>query len=141
MRIPIVPGSDPRLAYGDLHSRGVRGVILEAFGVGNMPDKPEHGWLSWLKDQRRKGLQVGGMEMQVHMPCEGFQLCFWWSGGQGGALYYSELIGTGLHWPCAARPGVPGHHIKGVYHSSSAGARLEQAMKSPPWCYLARMVL
>lgn len=35
-------------------------MVLEAFGVGNMPDKNEHGWLAWLKDQRKKGLQVGG---------------------------------------------------------------------------------
>ena len=60
MRIPIVPGSDPRQAYGDLYGRGVRGVVLEAFGVGNMPDRPDQGWLSWLKDQRRRGLQVCG---------------------------------------------------------------------------------
>lgn len=46
------------LCYGDLASRGVKGVVLEAFGVGNIPDEPKHGWLPWLKDQRRKGLQV-----------------------------------------------------------------------------------
>ena len=32
VRLPIVPGSDPRIAYGDLVQRGVKGVILEAFG-------------------------------------------------------------------------------------------------------------
>lgn len=53
-----MPGSDPRVAYGNLVGRGVRGIILESFGVGNMPDTPEHGWLPWLKDQRKKGLQV-----------------------------------------------------------------------------------
>jgi len=58
IRIPIVPGSDPRVAYGDLMGRGVRGVILESFGVGNMPDTPEHGWMQWLRDQRKKGLQI-----------------------------------------------------------------------------------
>jgi len=58
LRIPIVPGSDPRQAYGDVYARGVRGVVLETFGVGNMPDLPMHGWLPWLRQQRRKGLQV-----------------------------------------------------------------------------------
>ncbi|KAL0051691.1 hypothetical protein WJX82_000327 [Trebouxia sp. C0006] len=58
IRLPIVPGSDPRTAYGDLVARGVKGVILEAFGVGNMPDLPQQGWLPWLKSQRKKGLQV-----------------------------------------------------------------------------------
>ncbi|KAA6416993.1 MAG: hypothetical protein FRX49_04176 [Trebouxia sp. A1-2] len=58
IRLPIVPGSDPRTAYGDLVERGVKGVILEAFGVGNMPDLPQQGWLPWLKSQRKKGLQV-----------------------------------------------------------------------------------
>jgi L-asparaginase type I len=56
MRVPIVPGSDPRVAYGDLYGRGVRGVVLEAFGVGNMPD--QDGWLEWLAEQRQRGLQV-----------------------------------------------------------------------------------
>ncbi|KAK9810997.1 hypothetical protein WJX73_004737 [Symbiochloris irregularis] len=58
IRIPIVPGSDPRLAYGDLASRGVKGIVLEAFGVGNMPDTADAGWLPWLREQRSKGLQV-----------------------------------------------------------------------------------
>lgn len=57
MRVPIVPGCDPRIAYGNLYERGVRGIVLEAFGVGNMPDLKD-GWLAWLKQQRSKGLQV-----------------------------------------------------------------------------------
>lgn len=32
IRLPIVPGSDPRSAYGDLVDRGVKGVVLEAYG-------------------------------------------------------------------------------------------------------------
>lgn len=58
MRLPIVPGADPRVMYGDLVQRGVKGVVLEAFGVGNMPDLPQQGWLPWLRQQRKKGLQV-----------------------------------------------------------------------------------
>lgn len=58
VRIPIVPGSDPRMAYGDVWARGVRGVVLEVFGVGNMPDTIEAGWLPWLEEQRSKGLKV-----------------------------------------------------------------------------------
>ncbi|KIZ06467.1 Glutamyl-tRNA(Gln) amidotransferase subunit D [Monoraphidium neglectum] len=58
IRIPIVPGSDPRLCYGDLMARGVKGVVLETFGVGNMPDSANLGWLPWLKDQTKKGLKV-----------------------------------------------------------------------------------
>lgn len=58
MRIPIVPGCDPRQAYGDVYGRGVRGVVLEAFGVGNMPDLAQHGWIPWLRQQRKRGLQV-----------------------------------------------------------------------------------
>lgn len=57
----MVPGSDPRTAYGDLYGRGVRGVVLEAFGVGNLPDQSGDGWLPWLKDQTAKGLQVCGV--------------------------------------------------------------------------------
>ncbi|CAG9467813.1 unnamed protein product [Pedinophyceae sp. YPF-701] len=58
IRIPIIPGSDPRTLYGDLHGRGVRGIVLEAFGVGNMPDLASQGWMPWLKQQTKKGLQV-----------------------------------------------------------------------------------
>jgi len=58
IRVPIVPGSDPRIMYGDLAERGVRGIILESFGVGNMPDTASAGWLPWLRQQRKKGLQV-----------------------------------------------------------------------------------
>lgn len=54
IRIPIVPGSDPRKMYGDLVDRGVRGIVLEAFGVGNMPDTASSGWLPWLRQQRKK---------------------------------------------------------------------------------------
>jgi L-asparaginase len=57
MRVSVIPGCDPRIAYGDLYTRGVRGVILEAFGVGNLPDKRD-GWLPWLRDQRKKGMQI-----------------------------------------------------------------------------------
>jgi hypothetical protein len=37
---------------------GVRGIVLEAFGVGNFPDLPQQGWVPWLRQQTRKGLQV-----------------------------------------------------------------------------------
>ena len=57
IRIPIIPGSDPRQMYGDVAARGVKGVVLEAFGVGNMPDR-DAGWLPWLRDQRKKGVLV-----------------------------------------------------------------------------------
>lgn len=57
-RIPIVPGIRPDVVYGDLYGRGVRGAVLESFGVGNMPDTRKTGWIDWLKTQRKKGLEV-----------------------------------------------------------------------------------
>lgn len=59
IRVPIVPGSNPQQAYGDVVSRGVRGIVLEAFGVGNMPDTDEDGWLPWLTDQQHKSTELG----------------------------------------------------------------------------------
>ena len=44
--------------YGDLTQRKVRGVVLESFGVGNMPDLPAQGWLPWLKSNIKQGLKV-----------------------------------------------------------------------------------
>lgn len=58
VRIPVVPGVTPQIAYGDLVARGVRGAIIEAFGVGNIPDQKSSGWMDWFKDQRKKGLEV-----------------------------------------------------------------------------------
>ena len=58
LRVPVVPGLDPRTAYGDVHERGIRGMVLEAFGVGNMPDLEKDGWLPWLIDQRSKDVLV-----------------------------------------------------------------------------------
>ncbi|CAL8461743.1 g1274 [Coccomyxa elongata] len=58
IRIPIIPGCDPRAAYGDLKARNVRGVVLESFGVGNMPDLPRLGWIPWLKKTVKAGIKV-----------------------------------------------------------------------------------
>ena len=54
LRVPMVPGCAPEKAYGDLYARGVRGVVLEAFGVGNMPMSEDDvsGWIPWLRSQR-----------------------------------------------------------------------------------------
>ena len=54
--MPVIPGVDPRIAYGKLADRNIRGVILEAFGVGNMPDLPKFGWLPWLRSIRKEVL-------------------------------------------------------------------------------------
>ena len=56
-----MPGCDPRVAYGDLYGRGVRGIVLEAFGVGNMPWTPadnKAGWIPWLRGQRKQGMCI-----------------------------------------------------------------------------------
>ena len=59
IRTPVVPGCDPRMAYGDLYQRGVRGVpCSRASESGNMPDQRGAVWLEWLKAQRKEGLEV-----------------------------------------------------------------------------------
>ena len=58
IRLPIVPGCDPKKAYGDLYARGVRGIVLEAFGVGNMPWTKATGWIPWLRSQRKQGMVI-----------------------------------------------------------------------------------
>ena len=50
----------PWRRYGDLTQRKVRGVVLESFGVGNMPDLPAQGWLPWLKSNIKQGVKVTG---------------------------------------------------------------------------------
>eukprot|EP00237_Pycnococcus_provasolii_P015538 CAMPEP_0205955050 /NCGR_PEP_ID=MMETSP1459-20131121/28743_1 /ASSEMBLY_ACC=CAM_ASM_001120 /TAXON_ID=41880 /ORGANISM="Pycnococcus provasolii, Strain RCC931" /LENGTH=385 /DNA_ID=CAMNT_0053327355 /DNA_START=530 /DNA_END=1687 /DNA_ORIENTATION=+ len=58
LRVPVVPGVNPYISYGDCVERGVRGIVLEVFGVGNMPNCPSSQWLRWLEDQADKGLKV-----------------------------------------------------------------------------------
>ncbi|CAL5222569.1 g4953 [Coccomyxa viridis] len=58
IRVPVIPGLDPRTAYGNLAERNVKGIVLEAFGVGNMPDLPKFGWLPWLKSTIKEGVKV-----------------------------------------------------------------------------------
>ena len=50
--------SAARRRYGDLKARNVRGVVLETFGVGNMPDLPRLGWLPWLKKTVKQGIKA-----------------------------------------------------------------------------------
>lgn len=54
IRIPIIPGIDMSAAYGDVHARGIRGIVLEAFGVGNFPAT----LMPWLTDQTSKGVRL-----------------------------------------------------------------------------------
>jgi L-asparaginase/Glu-tRNA(Gln) amidotransferase subunit D len=61
LRVPVVPGLDPRVGYGsgaEVARRGVRGVVLEAFGVGNVPDRPEQGWREFLRELSGAGVLV-----------------------------------------------------------------------------------
>ena len=55
--MPVIPGVDPRITYGNLAERSVKGIVLEAFGVGNMPDLPKYGWLPWLKTNLKEVTQ------------------------------------------------------------------------------------
>lgn len=57
MRVPVVPGLDPYVGYGDVAARGVRGVVLEVFGVGNCDDREDAGWIPWLREMREKGVE------------------------------------------------------------------------------------
>jgi L-asparaginase type I len=98
MRIPIVPGTDPRQSYGDLSGRGVHGIVLEAFGAGNMPDAEHHQWLPWLKQQREAGLQVylssqcqkGGLQPDLYASGSGAMAM----GCEAGPLMTPECAGV-----------------------------------------------
>jgi L-asparaginase len=61
VRMPVVPGLDPHVAFGsgsEVAARGVRGVVLEAFGVGNIPDREEQGWTRFLRELSDAGVLV-----------------------------------------------------------------------------------
>ena len=56
LRFPIVPGADPREIFGSGFSaeNGPRGIVLEAFGVGNFNDE----LVPWVREQRERGIEV-----------------------------------------------------------------------------------
>jgi L-asparaginase/Glu-tRNA(Gln) amidotransferase subunit D len=56
--IPVTPGADPRMLYGDMAARGVRGVVVSAYGVGNMPDADRDGWLDFIGALTSAGVRV-----------------------------------------------------------------------------------
>lgn len=58
VRIPVVPGLCPESAFGDLSTRGVRGMVVEAFGLGNVPVNNGTRWLEWLGHMQAKGVLV-----------------------------------------------------------------------------------
>ena len=57
-----MPGADPRVIFGSFASSenemGPRGLVLEAFGVGNFNDLEEAGFVPWIEEQRAKGIEV-----------------------------------------------------------------------------------
>lgn len=58
-RIPVVPGADPRVIFGNFaENEGPRGIVLEAFGVGNFNDLEEGGFVPWIEEQRKRGIEV-----------------------------------------------------------------------------------
>lgn len=77
LRIPIVPGADPTLTYGDVYGRGVRGVVLETFGVGNLPDRASFGWWVMGLDGTQRGGGGGARAWGLQQPHR------WWHTGRG----------------------------------------------------------
>ena len=72
MRVPIIPGTDPRLLYGDLAARGVKGLVLEAFGVGAWPYLFWGGsWLPLLPLPGRHVMCVGCWPCRYQTPTVG----------------------------------------------------------------------
>ncbi|PIE22559.1 MAG: L-asparaginase 1 [Planctomycetota bacterium] len=57
LRLPIVPGNDPQELLGRPHQRGVRGLVIEAFGTGNVPSL-DRRWLDWLAREQEAGVLI-----------------------------------------------------------------------------------
>jgi hypothetical protein len=130
------------MAYGDIYARGVRGVVLETFGVGNMPDLPIHGWLPWLRSQRRKGLQVylasqcgaGSLHPELYRSGSlalelGVQ-----AGPQSACLFASRVCAARLHGACA-HAALPTRQ-----HALTPLARAARAAVTPE-CAVVKMML
>lgn len=58
VRIPAIPGLCPKSAFGDLSARGVRGLVIDAFGLGNLPMHGRTQWTEWLDELQCKGVWV-----------------------------------------------------------------------------------
>ena len=55
--IALRPGLTPSMCEGWLDGR-CRGVVLQGFGDGNIPDAPGIGWIDWIREATRRDVPV-----------------------------------------------------------------------------------
>lgn len=58
IRVAFVPGVDPFMAFGSVASRGIKGVVVECVGTGNLPPPEDGNWLQWIHEMRQSGVRV-----------------------------------------------------------------------------------
>jgi L-asparaginase len=48
LQVPLIPGMRPELLYPAVESLDCRGVILQSFGAGSVPDEPPYSFMSFI---------------------------------------------------------------------------------------------
>jgi hypothetical protein len=93
----------------------VKGIVLEAFGVGNFPDLPQQGWVPWLRQQTRKGLQVGPVAaaglMSLISLLRGHAMLSWTKEGGVGGWGGGGGSDPQAYFRCARSGLVPRHAV------------------------------
>jgi len=141
-RLPIVPGCDPKKTYGDLYMRDVRGIVLEAFGVGNMPWTKATGWIPWLRSQRKQGMLIyktsqcesGKLHQELYRTGSvALEL-----GAESGPMMTPECAVVKLML-CLAHPNLPpSQPIAGELYRNSIWMQLDQSQTCQLW-YLSAL--
>lgn len=115
--IPAVPGADPRAVYGDMAARGVRGVVIGAFGVGNLPDAEADGWAPFIE-----GLTAAGVRVLLSSQCA--------AGDLRPDLYRSgaAALGAGAATTPGARMAAEAAVVKMMFCLATPGVRLDESL-------------
>lgn len=58
VQFSLIPGLEPELLYGALENPRCKGIVLQSFGAGNVPNKPPYSFEGFIKTAVERGIPV-----------------------------------------------------------------------------------
>jgi len=58
LQVSLIPGLEPNLLSSLLDNENCRGIVLQSFGAGNVPNESRFSWTDFIKDATYKGKPV-----------------------------------------------------------------------------------
>ena len=58
LQVSLIPGLEPRLLEHLLHDTECKGIILQSFGAGNVPDEYGHSWINFIREAKKRGKPI-----------------------------------------------------------------------------------